>query len=118
MKLAQQTPKPPTGEAFDVVEASISQLRAALETGRVTSEELVRLYLQRIEKYDSSGICLNALVVMNPDAITEARAASIPIPGRILASTPNRDPRSVTGGKGVQTSALAGRKQESHHDDV
>lgn len=60
---------------FNIVEAGIAQLRAALEAGEVTSEELVRLYLQRVEKYDSSGICLNALVVMNPEAPAEARAS-------------------------------------------
>ncbi|WP_104045433.1 amidase [Arthrobacter sp. ZGTC412] len=60
---------------FKVVEASIAELRAALEAGSVTSEELVRLYLERIEKYDSSGIRLNALVVLNPGALQEAKAS-------------------------------------------
>ncbi|MFJ5692750.1 amidase [Arthrobacter sp. NPDC093125] len=64
-----------TGSRFSVVEATIKQLRGALEGGEVTSEELVRQYLQRIETYDSSGIRLNALVVMNPDAFAEARAS-------------------------------------------
>ncbi|ACL38061.1 Amidase [Pseudarthrobacter chlorophenolicus A6] len=58
---------------INVVEASIGTLRSALETGETTSEELVRTYLARIEKYDSNGICLNAMVVMNPDALEEAR---------------------------------------------
>ena len=75
MKLAETQAPPPLGQAFDVVEASIAQLRHALETGRATSEELVKLYLERIGKYDSSGIQLNALVVMNPDAIAEAQAS-------------------------------------------
>jgi len=75
MKLAEHMRQPVAAETFDVVEASISQLRAALEGGDVTSEELVRLYLERIEKYDSTGICLNALVVMNPYAIAEAQAS-------------------------------------------
>jgi len=66
---------PRSQRQFDVVEAGISRLRAALDSGEVTSEELVRLYLERIEKYDSSGICLNALVVLNPDAISEAQAS-------------------------------------------
>ena len=61
--------------AFSVVEAGIRELRMALEAGRTTSEELVHHYLQRIEKYDSSGIHLNSLVVMNPDALAEARAS-------------------------------------------
>ncbi|KSU76163.1 amidase [Pseudarthrobacter enclensis] len=60
---------------FNVVEAGIGRLRAALDSGEITSEELVRLYLDRIEKYDSSGIHLNALVVMNQEAIAEAQAS-------------------------------------------
>ena len=75
MRLAETTGTPGTKARFDVVEASISELREALESGEVTSEELVRLYLARIEKYDSSGIHLNALVVMNPDALADAKAS-------------------------------------------
>ena len=61
--------------AFDVVEASIAQLREALESGRASSEELTRAYLDRIATYDSNGITLNSLVVMNPDALADARAS-------------------------------------------
>ncbi|MEW1807906.1 amidase [Pseudarthrobacter sp. NPDC080039] len=75
MKTAGQTHSADRVKNFDVVEAGIVQLRAALESGEVTSVELVRLYLERIEKYDSSGIHLNALVVMNPEALAEARAS-------------------------------------------
>lgn len=75
MRLAETAGTPGTKARFDVVEASISELRAALESGEVTSQELVRLYLARIEKYDSSGIHLNALVVMNPDALADAKAS-------------------------------------------
>ncbi|MGR0160321.1 amidase [Paenarthrobacter nitroguajacolicus] len=60
---------------FDVVEASIAQLREALEAGEVTSEQLTQAYLDRIEAYDRNGIKLNALVVMNPDALADARAS-------------------------------------------
>ena len=75
MKLAENAQEQNAPAGFDVVEAGIGRLRAALESGEVTSEELVRLYLARIGKYDSSGICLNALVVMNPDAIVDAQAS-------------------------------------------
>jgi amidase len=63
--------------AFDVVEASIAELRAALEAGRLTSVELVEAYLARIEAYDRPGTpsALNALVVMNPEALADARAS-------------------------------------------
>ena len=59
----------------DVVEASIADLRAALQDGRTTAEGLVQSYLARIEAYDRSGPTLNSVVVMNPDALDEARAS-------------------------------------------
>jgi amidase len=60
---------------FDVVEATIAQVRHALETGEVTSEQLVLTYLDRIEAYDSAGPTLHAIVVRNPHALEEARAS-------------------------------------------
>ncbi len=60
---------------FDVVEATIDRLREALESGQLTSVQLVEEYLARIEAYDRSGPTLNALVVMNPDLADEARAS-------------------------------------------
>ena len=59
---------------FDVVEASIAQLREALQTGQATSEELAQAYLERIAAYDQSGPRLNAVVVMNDEALADARA--------------------------------------------
>ncbi|GAB3550829.1 amidase [Arthrobacter tumbae] len=60
---------------FNVVEAGIADLRAALETGQATSEELVASYLNRIAVYDHAGIRLNSVIVMNPHALEEARAS-------------------------------------------
>ena len=60
---------------IDVVEADIASLRHALETGRTTSEGLVRAYLARIEAYDRGGPALNAVVVANPAVLDEARAS-------------------------------------------
>ncbi|GAB3566356.1 amidase [Arthrobacter alkaliphilus] len=60
---------------FDVVEASIAQLRAALDSGEVSSEELTQAYLDRIEAFDRHGIKLNSMVVMNPEALADARAS-------------------------------------------
>jgi amidase len=75
VKLVEEQRSAPAARPFNVVEAGISRLRAALESGEVTSEELVELYLERILKYDSSGICLNAMVVINPEAVAEAQAS-------------------------------------------
>src|SRR5262245_46192461 len=45
--------RPPAARgAFDVVEKSIPELRAAMETGAVTSRQLVAAYLARIAAYD------------------------------------------------------------------
>ncbi len=62
---------------IDVVEASIAELRDALENGRTTAAELVRAYLARIDAYDgpNTETALNAVVVRNPDAVAEAEAS-------------------------------------------
>ncbi|WP_295014815.1 amidase [uncultured Microbacterium sp.] len=62
---------------FDVVETPIARLREALESGETTSVALVDAYLARIDAYDGPGTAtaLNALVVRNPEAHDEARAA-------------------------------------------
>ena len=62
---------------FPVVEATIAELRAALESGAVTAVELVDAYLARIDAYDAPGTptALNSVVVRNPDALAEAEAS-------------------------------------------
>jgi amidase len=60
---------------FPLVEASIAELRSALESGTVTSVELVAGYLDRIAFYDRHGIRLNAVPVLNPSAFADARAS-------------------------------------------
>ncbi len=62
---------------IDVVEATIADLRAALERGQATSVALVEAYLARIDAYDGphTATALNAVVVRNPDALAEAAAS-------------------------------------------
>ncbi len=62
-------------DRFDVVEAGIPELLAALESGRVTSVDLVCAYLNRIAYYDRTGICLHAIAVLNPDCLADAAAS-------------------------------------------
>src|SRR6202050_5275119 len=54
---------------FTVVEASISDMRTAMEQKRVTSRELVTQYLIRIAVYDH---VLHAAITINPNALKEA----------------------------------------------
>lgn len=58
-----------------LVEATIAELRAALEAGVETSVSLTQGYLARIAAYDRAGPCLNAVPVLNPDALEDARAS-------------------------------------------
>ncbi|MCQ2999913.1 amidase [Pseudomonas syringae] len=62
---------------INVTEASIADLRAALESGQTTAVELVEAYLARIDAYDGpdTPTALNAVVVRNPQAIAEAQAS-------------------------------------------
>jgi amidase len=60
---------------FEVVEASIADLRQALDTGRVTAVGLLESYLERIAVYDHAGIRLNAVVVLDPQARADAVAS-------------------------------------------
>jgi amidase len=54
---------------FSVVEASIPDLRAALEQGRTTSRAIVQQYLTRIALYEDR---LNAVITVNANALAEA----------------------------------------------
>jgi amidase len=60
-----------SGSSFDIVEASISQLQLALDDGRVTSRQLVQLYLDRINRYNAR---INAVAFLSRTALSEADA--------------------------------------------
>ncbi|WP_209324019.1 amidase [Brevibacterium renqingii] len=62
---------------FDAVEASIAQLRTALEDGSTTSVELVEAYQDRISAFDGpdTQTKLNSVIVENPQALAEAAAS-------------------------------------------
>jgi amidase len=62
---------PAQDKPFSVVEASISDMRTALERRRVTSRELVTQYLLRIALYEDK---LHAALLVNPRALAEADA--------------------------------------------
>lgn len=64
-----------TDASLHLVEATIDQLRRALDDGTVTSVELVGAYLRRIAHFDRHGISLNAVPVLNPDMFKEAAAS-------------------------------------------
>jgi amidase len=68
---AQGTRRAAAPAPFSVVEASISDLRTALEQKRTTSREIVLQYLARIALYEDR---LHAIITVNPNALAEADA--------------------------------------------
>ncbi|WP_338644747.1 amidase [Flavobacterium sp. KS-LB2] len=58
--------------AFELDEETIGSLREKLASGKYTSEQLVQLYLDRIESIDKNGAQLNSVIEVNPDAIAIA----------------------------------------------
>ncbi len=63
----------PAAVPYDVSEKSLQQIHADLSNGVVTSEELVKLYIARIESIDQNGPRLNSVISLNPDAIKQAQ---------------------------------------------
>lgn len=61
-------------QGFEVAEATIAEMQAAMEAGTVTSVGLVDAYLARIAAYDQRGPALNAIVLLNPAARERAAA--------------------------------------------
>ncbi len=61
---AQASPVP----AFELDETTVEQLRQAMESGRLTSQQIVQRYLQRIDSIDKAGPSLHAVIEINPDA--------------------------------------------------
>jgi amidase len=66
---AEPSKRPAASEAFSVVEATIPQMREAMEKGQITSRELVLLSLARIATYEDK---LHAAITINPNALKEA----------------------------------------------
>lgn len=61
--------------SVDIVELTITEMKAALDAGAVTSVDLVCAYLNRIAYYDRTGLCLHAIAVLNTDCLAEAAAS-------------------------------------------
>jgi len=58
--------------AFRVDETTIADVHAAMRAGSLTCRALVEAYLRRIDAYDKQGPAVNAITVLNTDALTIA----------------------------------------------
>ena len=48
---------------------AIARLQAEMKSGAITSRELVRMFLTRIETIDKHGPAINSVIELNPDAL-------------------------------------------------
>jgi Asp-tRNA(Asn)/Glu-tRNA(Gln) amidotransferase A subunit family amidase len=66
-----------SAQRFDVTGATIAETQTAIREGRTTCRAIAEAYLARIKAYDQKpidGLKLNAIVLVNPDALAEADA--------------------------------------------
>ncbi len=58
--------------AFELDEATIADLQAAMTSGKYTAHSITQKYLERIEEIDKHGPALASVIEVNPDALAIA----------------------------------------------
>jgi amidase len=61
-----------SGADFPLLEMTIDELQSRMAAGELSSVAITRLYLKRIEALDKKGPMLNAVIELNPDALSIA----------------------------------------------
>ena len=61
-------------QTLEITASTIEDINAAFNNESLTSEQLVELYLARIEAYDDAGPAINAVLALNGQAVDRARA--------------------------------------------
>ena len=110
-----------TEPAFNVADQTLKDIVDALETGDITSTDLVEAYLARIEAMDRQGPTLNAVIAAHPDAIALAaesdarRQAGNPkspldgVPVLLKDNIESKDPLATTAGSTALLNNFTGR---------
>jgi amidase len=60
-------------QAFELDELSVEELQQGMRSGRWSAQRLCELYRERIGQVDAAGPRVNAVIELNPDALTIAR---------------------------------------------
>ncbi len=58
--------------SFSVMETTVTEVHEAYKSGSLTAQQLVKMYLDRIEAYDQQGPKINCVITVNPKAMEEA----------------------------------------------
>ena len=75
--VVDDVPPPVSYEAEGLIAGPMTGVIEALARGETTSVELTQAYLDRIAAIDHAGPKLQALVAVNPDALTQAAASDV-----------------------------------------
>ena len=67
------TPLPAEVKPFELDEVTIPQLQDGMKSGKYTAQSLVEKYLARIDEIDKRGPAVNAIIELNPDALSIAK---------------------------------------------
>ncbi|MFT6344210.1 MAG: amidase [Paraglaciecola sp.] len=59
--------------AKGIIAGSLPEVIDALNTGKISSQALVKLYIERIEKIDKNGPKLQSILALNPDVLAIAQ---------------------------------------------
>jgi amidase len=59
-------------DSFQLNEVTIDELQRRMKNGTLTAKKITELYLKRIKEIDKTGPTLNAIIELNPDAISIA----------------------------------------------
>lgn len=57
---------------YDIMELTIDKFHDDLKSGKTTCKEVMQLYIDRINEYDKKNDKINAVILINPNAIKEA----------------------------------------------
>ena len=63
---------PSSPPAFELDEATIAELQSGMASGKFTAHSIARKYLERIDEVDKRGPAVNAVIELNPDALSIA----------------------------------------------
>jgi amidase len=61
-------------DPFNVEEATIVEMQAAMSSGQLTARQLVTMYIERIQSIDKQGPTIKAILEINPEVLEIAEA--------------------------------------------
>jgi amidase len=65
---------PASAAEFDLSKATVEDIQAAFDSGKLSAERLVQMYQARIAAYDRTGPNIGAVIAVNEHALEQARA--------------------------------------------